>query len=108
MNEFWQFLVSIGVVSAFVGGAIGLGFHSIKKRMDAEAQERKEREEARRKYERFQVKMLTATAALGEANALALQHGKCNGETHQALEYLNTVKREQRDFLTEQGIDHLF
>lgn len=108
MGEFWQFLLSIGLVSAVVGGAIGIGFHNIKKRMDREAEERKKREEARREYESFQIKMLTATAALGEANALALQHGKCNGETHRALEYLEGVKRDQREFLTKQGIDHLF
>lgn len=108
MNELWQVLLSIGLVSAIVSGAVGLGFHGIKKRMDTEAQERVEREKARREYERFQVKMLTATAALSEANALALQHGKCNGETHAALEYMETVKREQREFLTKQGIDHLF
>lgn len=70
---------------------------------------RKEREEAaRRNHELYQVKMLTATAALCEANALALQNGKCNGETHKALDYLKEVKHEQRDFLVAQGIDHLF
>lgn len=65
-------------------------------------------EEARRKYELYQVQMLTATACLCEANAIALQRGKCNGETHKALEHLKEVKHDQRDFLASQGIDHLF
>lgn len=70
---------------------------------------RREREEkARRDYELYQVKMLTATAAVCEANAIALQNGKCNGETHKALAYLKEVKHAQRDFLAAQGIDHLF
>lgn len=65
-------------------------------------------EENRRKYEMYNVKMSTATVCLCEANAIALQNGHCNGETHKALEYLKEVKREQRDFLVSQGIDHLF
>lgn len=65
-------------------------------------------EEARRQYERYQVKMLTATAALCEANAIALQNGHCNGETHRALDHLKEVKHDQRDFLVAQGIDHIF
>lgn len=69
---------------------------------------REREEEARRKYELYQVKMLTATAALCEANATALQNGKCNGETKKALAHLKEVKHDQRDFLVAQGIDHLF
>ena len=69
---------------------------------------RAEEEAARRKYELYQVQMLTATACLCEANAIALQNGKCNGETHRALGHLKEVKHDQRDFLVAQGIDHLF
>lgn len=69
---------------------------------------RTEEEKARKLYELYQVKMLTATACLCEANAIALQNGKCNGETHKALDHLKNVKRDQREFLVSQGIDHLF
>lgn len=104
----WAILGASGLLSAVVGGIVGLCFRRIEKRMDREAEARKEREEARRKYEIFQVKTLTAVTALSKANAIALKNGKCNGETKAALEYLDQVKHEQRDFLTEQGIDHLF
>jgi hypothetical protein len=43
-----------------------------------------------------------------EANAIALQNGKCNGETHAALKYMHEVKRKQQNFLINQGIDHIF
>lgn len=69
---------------------------------------RADEEAARKQYELYQVKMLTATACLCEANAIALQNGKCNGETHRALDHLKEVKHDQRDFLVAQGIDHLF
>lgn len=87
---------------------MGIAFRRIEKRLEKEEAERAKREEARRKYEIFQVKTLTAVTALSKANAIALKNGKCNGETKAALAYLDQVKHDQRDFLTEQGIDHLF
>lgn len=99
--DIWTILVAVGVPSAIVGTIIGIMFRRIEKRLDDERQ-------ARRDFERFQLRGLTATMALSEANAIALQHGKCNGETHKALDYMNEVKREQRDFLISQGIDHIF
>lgn len=104
----WTILLAIGLPSAIVGAVVKLAFSRIEKKMDTEREEREEREEARRKYEIFQIKTLTAVTALSKANAIALKNGKCNGETSAALEYLDKVKHDQRDFLTEQGIDHLF
>jgi hypothetical protein len=108
METAWAIIGGSGLITAVVSGVVGLCFHGIKKRMDDEKKKQEEREEARRKYEIFQVKTLTAVTALSKANAIALKNGKCNGETSAALAYLETVKHEQRDFLTEQGIDHLF
>lgn len=108
MAILWTILGATGLLSAVVGGIVGIFFRRMEKRLDREEAARKEREEARRKYEIFQVKTLTAVTALSKANAIALKNGKCNGETKAALEYLDKVKHEQREFLTEQGIDHLF
>lgn len=108
MGTFWNILLAIGLPSAIIGGVVSLFFHNISKKIEAERTEREAQERNRREYERFQVKMLTAVAKLGEANAIALQNGKCNGETHKALDYLKEVKHDQRDFLVNQGIDHLF
>lgn len=62
----------------------------------------------RKRYELFVVKLLNANTKLCEANSIALQNGKCNGETHAALEYLTKTKHELKDFLYEEGIDNLF
>lgn len=97
----WQILVAVGVPSATVATVIGIMFRRIEQRLEDEKQ-------ARRKFERFQLSGLTATMALSEANAIALQNGKCNGETHKALEYMKDVKREQREFLISEGINHIF
>lgn len=97
----WVILVAIGLPTAVVSTLVGIMFRRIEKKMDSEKQARKD-------FEMFQVKSLTATMGLCEANAIALQNGKCNGETHKALAYMQEVKREQRNFLIDKGIEHIF
>lgn len=95
--NFWAILAAWGIPSTLAATVIGIMFRRIEKRMDE-----------RRKFEQFQVKGLMAAMKLGEANAIALQNGKCNGETHAALDYVKEVKRQERDFLMAQGIEHIF
>ena len=104
----WTIVAAVGLPGAVVSAVVGLLIRRIEKRLDKEEKERQQREKARREYELFQVKMLTAATALGKANAIAIKNGKCNGETSAALAYLREVKHDQRDFLIAQGIDHLF
>ena len=106
--EFWHIAAAIGLPGTIITAVVGFIARRIEKRLDKEEAERRAQEEARRRFERYQLEAQTATMALCEANALALQNGRCNGETHKALEYLQKVKREQRDFLNSQGIDHIF
>ncbi|MBP5661830.1 MAG: hypothetical protein J6X30_01580 [Clostridia bacterium] len=54
------------------------------------------------------VDMLLATHALSEANTVALQTGKTNGEVERALAYAREIKYTYRDFLEESGIQHIF
>lgn len=103
MDILWEILLATGVI----GGLVALLFRRLEKKLDRDREERMEHEKARKELEVFQISMQTATAALCEANAIALQNGKCNGETHAALEYLRKVKREQKDFLFKQGISHI-
>lgn len=99
--DVWEILVAWGVPSTIAATVIGIMFKRFEKRMDDER-------EARRDFEAFQVQGLCATMKVCEANAIALQNGKCNGETHAALEYMNEIKNGQRDFLIKHGIDHIF
>lgn len=106
--DFWSILAAAGLPSAAVTAVVGYLVRRMEKRQNEEKKAREKQEEARRKFEQYQLAALTATMTLCEANALALQNGRCNGETHAALAYLQKVKNEQRDFLTSQGIDHIF
>ena len=99
--DVWAIIVAWGVPSAIATTVIGIMFRRFEKRMDDERR-------ARRDFEQFQVKGLCATMKVCEANAIALQNGKCNGETHAALEYMRSVKHDHREFLIHHGSDHIF
>ena len=104
----WVILAAIGAPSAIFAAVIGIIVRRFEKKLDAAEEARKKHDADRRKFELFEVQTLLATVSLCEANAIALQHGKCNGETHAALEYLQKVKHRQKDFLYEQGVENLF
>lgn len=105
--QFWTTLIAMGIPGAIVTAIVGVMVKKIDRRMDDDRRVRQEHDENRKKFESFQIRGLTATMALCEANATALQNGKCNGETHKALAYMQEVKREQREFLISQGIEHI-
>lgn len=107
-TNIWTLLAAIGLPSAIVAGVVGLFFRRIEKRLDREHEARKAQEAARIEFEGFLVDGITATMKLSEANALALQHGRCNGETHAALDYMREVKRKQRKFFQQQGLENIF
>lgn len=65
------------------------------------------REEAQKDKDVLVIQAVNASIALGEASAIALRNGKCNGETKVALEYSTKIKHELKDFLVKQGVEHL-
>ena len=104
----WTIVVAMGLPSAITAGVVGVFAHGIKKRMDREHEARKAQEAARIEFEGFLVDGITATMKLSEANAIALQNGRCNGETHAALGYMREVKRKQRKFFQQKGLENIF
>lgn len=108
---FLNIIAFVGIPSAVTGFCFWLLEQKIKrneKKRDGAEAKREERERNREKNEILLVKSVGAAIALGEAAALALKNGKCNGETEAALAYAREVKHEQKDFLTEQGIKNLY
>lgn len=120
--SFWQLLLAIGLPSAFMSGLVGLFFWNLQRKItkrDAEAAEKEarreeveaQREEARKKNELNTIHAIGAAIALGEATARAVQRipdAHCNGDMHAALDYAQRVKHEQKDFLTEQGVQAIY
>ena len=50
------------------------------------------------------VKGNQAAIALGEATAHAMQRGHTNGDMEKALTYATSVKHDQKEFLSKQGV----
>lgn len=89
----------------------GLAFWAIEKKIERREAEQDRKDEARKKNEIIVIKGVTAAIALGEATARAVQRipdAHCNGDMHSALEYAGKIKHEQKDFLTEQGVEAIY
>lgn len=101
-SPWWLLLAALGIPALFM--------RRIEKKMDKRAQESDEREKRREKLERMQLQSNAAAMALAEATARAVQRipdAHCNGDMHAALEYAQSTKHKQKDFLTELGIHAL-
>ena len=116
-NYWWLLLVALGVPTAVTGFLIRRFEKSLDKReaarqaeQAAQAKKAEEREKQREMLERNLIQSTTASMALGEAVARAVQRipdAHCNGDMHAALEYATKVKHDQKDFLTALGIHAL-
>lgn len=113
-SPLWSLLLGFGIPAFFI--------RRFEKKLDARETERRkeeaerekkaeERERNREEMNRLQVKTTMAAIALGEATARAVQRipdAHCNGDMHAALDYVKTVKHEEKDFLTGLGIHALY
>ena len=106
MLELWQFMVLLGVPSAFMGFCVWL----LKKHLDKKDIEHQRKEDARKRLDIVLLHGVNAAISLGEATAKAVQRipdAHCNGDMHAALDYAAEIKHEQKNFMTEQGVLHL-
>ena len=110
----WAFILALGIPSALTGFLVWNFERKIAKREAKREKEQEERhkKEAEREKAREELQILTiqgvsAAIALGEATAKAVQRipdAHCNGDMHNALNYVIKIKHEQKDFLTRMGI----
>lgn len=102
----WELVVACGLPTALTGLFVWL----LKRHIDKRETEREQQDKRREDFEYMLIKSTTASIALGEATAKAVQRipdAHCNGDMHAALEYAQKIKHEQRNFLARQGIENL-
>lgn len=102
-----EFFIAMGVPSAVTGFLIWW----LKKYIDKNERKREEREQ---KTERFMLLIMQnsrATNILAEATAKAVQRipdAHCNGDMTAALAEAARIQKEEKDFLFDQGVEHIF
>ena len=110
-------IVAMSIPSGITGFCFWMLQRSITKREEKEKEERirlqkiqDEKEKNREMLELHIIEGITASIALGEATAKAVQRipdAKCNGDMKAALEYAIQIKHKQHDFVNEQFVKHI-
>lgn len=115
-------LVEWGVPTAFVSFIFSIILYIFKRDLskrdaikeEKEKQEKLEREEKEKNTEKLMLLILQntrSTNVLATATARAVQRipdAHCNGDMTQALADAAKIQNEEKDFLVDQGIKHIF
>lgn len=100
------FFLAAGIPSAITAFCIW----NIERKITNSDRKMDEKERAKEENELLLIKLASASLALGEATAEAVQRipdAHCNGDMHAALEYARKVKHEHKDMLYETAIKNL-
>ena len=102
-----EIIIAAGIPSAIIGFLAWW----LKKHLDRLEEKRAEREESTEQLMLYIMQTSRATNVLAEATARAVQRipdAKCNGDMKSALEEASRIQKEEKEFLMEQGIKHIF
>lgn len=102
-----EFIIAMGVPSAIMGILVWW----LKKYIDDNEKRRNEREENTEKLMLLMLQTIRATNVLSEATAKAVQRipdAHCNGDMTAALAEAKRIQTEEKNFLFDQGIKHIF
>lgn len=102
-----EILMAWGIPTAVTGLLVWW----LKKQMDRQEAKREEREKNTEHLMLMMMKTSRATNVLAEATARAVQRipdAQCNGDMTAALEAAEAIQKEEKDFMFDQGIKHIF
>ena len=97
----------MGIPSAIMGLVVWW----LKRHIDKNERKRDERERNTEKLMLLIMQTSRATNILAEATAKAVQRipdAHCNGDMTSALEQAAKIQKEEKDFIMDQGIKHIF
>lgn len=100
------FVAAMGIPGAIMGFIVW----KLERRIDDREKEAQQHEKSQKDLMVLLVESTSASIALGEATAKAVQRipdAHCNGDMKGALEYATTVKHRQKEFLTKQDVSAL-
>ena len=103
----WDILMSWGVPSALIGFVMWW----LKRYIDKMEKKREAREQNTERLMLLIMQTSRATNVLAEATAKAVQRipdAHCNGDMTAALETARRIQSEEKEFIMNQGIKHIF
>lgn len=107
MEIITAFIVAMGIPTAITGLLVWW----LKRHIDKRDKKAEEREKAIENLMLIIMKNSRATNVLAEATARAVQRipdAHCNGDMKAALELAEKIQKEEKDFMFDQGIKHIF
>lgn len=103
----WQILLTMGIPTAITGFLVWW----IKRYIDKKAKAEAESERNKEKLMLMIMQNSRANSVLCRAIAVAVARipdANCNGDMKEALRVMDQVQKDEKDFLMEQGIKHIF
>lgn len=107
MDLIWAFIIAMGVPSA----VMGLLIWWLKRHIDKKEEKREAREANTEKLMLLIMQETRSTNVLATATAKAVQRipdAHCNGDMTEALRRASEIQNEEKEFLFDQGIKHIF
>lgn len=107
MANVWSIFVAAGIPTAVVGLLMWL----LKRHIDKKESARVEREKNVEDLILITLRNSRATNILAEATARAVQRipdAHCNGDMTAALAEAEKIQKEEKDFLMNHGVKHIF
>lgn len=102
-----ELLLAMGIPTAVTGLLVWW----LKRYIDKRDKKAEEREKNTEQLMLIIMRNSRATNVLAEATARAVQRipdAKCNGDMTAALEMAHKIQKEEKDFMFDQGIKHIF
>lgn len=102
-----ELLIAMGIPTAVTGMLVWW----LKRYIDKRDKKAEEREKNTEQLMLIIMRNSRATNVLAEATARAVQRipdAKCNGDMTAALEMAHKIQKEEKDFMFDQGIKHIF
>lgn len=102
-----DFFISMGIPTSIMG----LFVWYLKRYIDKNEKRREAREHDTEQLILLIMKTSRATNILAEATAKAVQRipdARCNGDMKTALEQAEKIHEEEKDFMFDQGVKHIF
>lgn len=102
-----EFIIAMGIPSAITGLLVWW----LKRYIDKRDEKAEQREKNTETLMLIIMKNSRATNVLAEATAKAVQRipdAYCNGDMTAALELAAKIQKEEKDFMFDQGIQHIF